>query len=126
MRSCSHAHAGTATHDAGSPHYDNVGGEVRCFFEERYETLTASGIDAECLCFDPGIGFGKAMDHNLALLARLDELVVRGRPLLIGLSRKSFIGKVLGDDSPALRDGPPWPSRLSLVCRGCCSIACTR
>lgn len=98
-----------------SPHYDNVAGEVRCFFEERYETLTASGIDAECLCFDPGIGFGKAMDHNLALLARLDELVVRGRPLLIGLSRKSFIGKVLGDDSPALRE---WPTvALTAVAR---------
>ena len=89
-----------------SPRYDNVAGEVRGFFEERYEALTASGIDAECLCFDPGIGFGKTLDHNLALLAHLDELAVRGRPLLIGLSRKSFIGKVLGDDSPALREWP--------------------
>jgi len=89
-----------------SPHYDNVAEEVRCFFGERYETLTASGIDAECLCFDPGIGFGKTLEHNLALLGHLDELVVRGRPLLIGLSRKSFIGKVLGDDSSVLRKWP--------------------
>ncbi len=89
-----------------SPHYDNVAEEVRCFFGERYETLTASGIDAECLCFDPGIGFGKTLEHNLALLGHLDELVVRGRPLLIGLSRKSFIGKVLGDDSSVLREWP--------------------
>ena len=89
-----------------NPHYDNVAGEIRGFFEERHEALTASGIEAECLCFDPGIGFGKTLDHNLTLLAHLDQLVVRDRPLLIGLSRKSFIGKVLGEDSPAIREWP--------------------
>ena len=89
-----------------NPHYDNVVGEIRGFFEERHETLTASGIDAECLCFDPGIGFGKTLDHNLILLAHLDRLVVRDRPLLIGISRKSFIGKVLGEDSRAVREWP--------------------
>ncbi len=89
-----------------SPHYDNVVAEVRHFFEERYATLTSSGIDPGCLCFDPGIGFGKSLEHNLSLLSHLDQLVVRGRPLLIGISRKSFIGRVLGDDSADLRDWP--------------------
>ena len=98
-----------------NPHYDNVAGEIRGFFEERHEALTASGIEAECLCFDPGIGFGKTLDHNLTLLAHLDQLVVRDRPLLIGLSRKSFIGKVLGEDSPAIRE---WPTvALTAVAR---------
>jgi dihydropteroate synthase len=78
--------------------------EVRNFFEDRYMTLTSSGIDGESLVFDPGIGFGKDLAHNLSLLTGLDKLVVQRRPLLIGISRKSFLGKVLGDDSPDLRE----------------------
>ncbi len=89
-----------------NPHYDNVVADVRDFFEERYTTLVSSGISAECLCFDPGIGFGKALEHNLSLLAHLDELVIHRRPLVVGVSRKSLIGRVLGDDSPGLRDWP--------------------
>ena len=86
------------------PRYGDVVAEVRDYFEERYATLTSSGINPECLCFDPGIGFGKSLEHNLTLLARLDALMVQERPLLLGISRKSFIGKVLGDDSPDLRE----------------------
>lgn len=89
-----------------SPSYRDVVVEVRHYFEERFRALTAAGIEADRLCFDPGIGFGKTLEHNLSLLRDLDQLVVGLRPLLIGLSRKSFIGKVLGDDSPSLREWP--------------------
>ena len=89
-----------------SPTYEDVVAEVRGFFEERYETLTAAGIEQACLCFDPGIGFGKTLEHNLELLRALDSLAPQGIPLLLGLSRKSFIGKLLGDDAMELRDWP--------------------
>ena len=87
-----------------NPYYDNVITEVRDFFDERYSYLTSEGIDAECLCFDPGIGFGKSLEHNLSLLAGLNELGSLKRPLLLGVSRKSFIGRVLGDPSPEMRE----------------------
>jgi dihydropteroate synthase len=90
-----------------SPRYDDVVAEVRGFFEERLAALVAAGIDPEAICFDPGIGFGKSVEHNLALLRALPELAVGGRPLLLGVSRKSFIGKVLG--SPDLADRA-WPT----------------
>ena len=68
--------------------------------------LTAAGIDPLALCFDPGIGFGKIVDHNLALLRALGEISVVGRPLLLGVSRKSFIGKILGSDDLSAREWP--------------------
>lgn len=89
-----------------APHYEDVVAEVRAFFEERLTALTAAGIDAEALCFDPGIGFGKNLDHNLALLAGLKQLRVAGRPLLLGVSRKSFIARVLGEKGLETRDWP--------------------
>jgi dihydropteroate synthase len=89
-----------------NPHYDDVVADVRAFFEERFATLTAAGLDGDRLTFDPGIGFGKTLAHNLALLANLDRLVVHDRPLVLGVSRKSFIGKALGDNSPARREWP--------------------
>lgn len=89
-----------------APSYHDVVEEVRAFFEERFQSLTKAGLSSEQLCFDPGIGFGKALEHNLALLAHLGQLIVNNRPLLVGHSRKSFIGKVLGDDSPEVREWP--------------------
>lgn len=88
------------------PVYGDVVREVRAFFEERREALLAAGLREEQLCFDPGIGFGKTVAHNLQLLAGLPDLLVPGRPLLMGLSRKSFIGKVLGDGDVGLREWP--------------------
>ena len=90
-----------------SPHYADVVGEVSKFFEERLATLTTAGIDPAALCFDPGIGFGKTLDHNLALLRALPQIAVAGRPLLLGVSRKSFIGKILGT---ADLDAREWPT----------------
>lgn len=89
-----------------APHYDAVVAEVRMFFLERMETLTNAGIHPDALCFDPGIGFGKNLNHNLELLRALNQLSPQGRPLLLGVSRKSFIGKLLGSNDLTLRDWP--------------------
>ena len=89
-----------------APQYADVVAEVREFFVERMEALTRAGIDLESLCFDPGIGFGKALHHNLALLRAVGDLSPAGRPLLLGVSRKSFIGALLGTNDLVLRDWP--------------------
>ncbi len=89
-----------------APVYTDVVAAVREFFEERLATLTAAGIAAGNLCFDPGIGFGKNVEHNLSLLRALDSLVVGERPLLLGVSRKSFIGKILETPDLASREWP--------------------
>ena len=90
-----------------SPRYADVVAEVREFFQQRFTALTAAGIDPAALCFDPGIGFGKTLAHNLSLLRALGEIAVAGRPLLLGVSRKSFIGKILGS---AALDAREWPT----------------
>lgn len=87
-----------------APFYKDVVAEVREFFEERFTVLTGHGIDPEAIVWDPGIGFGKTVDHNLSLLRALPDLSVAGRPLLIGVSRKSFIGHLLGGAAPSDRD----------------------
>lgn len=89
-----------------NPQYADVVVEVREFFLERLATLTDAGIDREALCFDPGIGFGKNLEHNLSLLRSLDQLAPDDRPVLLGISRKSFIGKILGNNDPGERDWP--------------------
>jgi dihydropteroate synthase len=83
------------------PRYGDVVDDVKAFLAERLEAAVAAGIDEERVWLDPGIGFGKTAAHNMELLRRLGELLDLGRPLVIGTSRKSFIGKV--DGSPADR-----------------------
>jgi dihydropteroate synthase len=78
-----------------APHYDDVVAEVRRFLEQRLHAAGLAGIAAEQVVLDPGIGFGKTTAHNLELLARLGELQVLGRPVLLGVSRKGFMGKLL-------------------------------
>ncbi len=78
-----------------APQYENVVGEVRSFFEKQFEQLTAAGVRAEQIVFDVGIGFGKTLEHNLQLLARLHDVRAAGRPMLLGVSRKSFMGRLL-------------------------------
>jgi dihydropteroate synthase len=80
------------------PRYEDVVSDVKAFLEERLEFATEAGIDEERICLDPGIGFGKTLEHNLELLARLDEIVALGRPVLVGASRKRFLGRLLGDE----------------------------
>jgi len=76
------------------PRYDDVVSEVKAFLEERLAFATSEGVPEDRVWLDPGIGFGKTVDHNLELLRRLDELVAIGRPLVIGASRKSFLGRL--------------------------------
>jgi dihydropteroate synthase len=80
------------------PSYEDVVAEVKGFLSERMEAAVAAGIEEERIWLDPGVGFGKTLEHNLELLRRLCELRDLGRPLVIGTSRKSFIGKVDGSD----------------------------
>ena len=89
-----------------APSYSDVVTEVRDFFSERFTTLTRSGIDPMSLVFDPGIGFGKTLAHHLALLRALAQLTVAGRPLVLGVSRKSLIGKILKTDDLDCREWP--------------------
>jgi len=78
------------------PRYDDVVAEVKAFLEERMQFAIAAGIDEQRIMLDPGVGFGKTVEHNLELLARLHELVMIGRPVLVGSSRKSFLGRLTG------------------------------
>jgi dihydropteroate synthase len=86
------------------PRYDDVVSDVKAFLEGRLAVAVEAGIPEDHVCLDPGIGFGKTVEHNLQLLARLDELVAVGRPVLVGASRKRFLGRVLGD--PDALTGP--------------------
>ncbi len=79
-----------------NPTYDDVVDDVKAFLAERIEFATGEGIDEERIWVDPGIGFGKTVEHNLELLRRLAELTELGRPIVVGTSRKSFIGRLTG------------------------------
>jgi dihydropteroate synthase len=81
------------------PRYDDVVRDVGDYLRSRRDALVAAGIERERICLDPGIGFGKTLEHNLALLQNCHVLHELGCPLLIGHSRKSFLGKLLGDDA---------------------------
>jgi dihydropteroate synthase len=80
------------------PRYDDVVSDVKSFLEDRLAFAVGEGVPEEHVWLDPGIGFGKTTDHNLELLRRLDEIVAIGRPVVIGTSRKSFLGKITGRD----------------------------
>ena len=86
-----------------APAYVDVVGEVSEFLRERLAACAAAGIDVERVWIDPGIGFGKTLEHNLSLLARLGELRSLGRPLFVGVSRKRFIGVLTDERDPARR-----------------------
>jgi dihydropteroate synthase len=79
------------------PKYDDVVAEVVRFLDDRLAFAVSQGIREESICLDPGIGFGKTVEHNFELLRRLDELAALGRPILVGISRKSSLGKIMGD-----------------------------
>jgi dihydropteroate synthase len=86
---------GEPTDMQNDPHYDDVVGEVAAFLRERMDACVAAGIAAEQIILDPGYGFAKTLDHNLTLFKHMEALHALGRPLLVGVSRKSMIGKVL-------------------------------
>ncbi|HYT59546.1 MAG TPA: dihydropteroate synthase [Haliangiales bacterium] len=94
-----------------NPVYQDVVGEVRDFFVDRLERLKRAGVGAVQVVLDPGIGFGKTLEHNLQLLAGLERFTNLKRPVLLGVSRKSFIGKLLGTEV-----GARLPAALACVC----------
>lgn len=85
-----------------NPHYDDVVAEVTAFLAERAERAEAAGVAPEAIVLDPGIGFGKTLEHNLLLIRRLADLKALGKPVLLGASRKAFIG-LLTDRPPSER-----------------------
>jgi dihydropteroate synthase len=91
----------TMQHD---PTYEDVAGEVAAFLEERLRFAVDAGVPEERICLDPGFGFGKSVEQNFELLGRLREIVTLGRPVLVGLSRKRSLGRILGD--PEATTGP--------------------
>jgi dihydropteroate synthase len=86
-----------------NPVYDDVVSEVKAFLEQRLAFAVGCGIAEQAICLDPGIGFGKTVEHNFELVRRLPELAALGRPILIGFSRKSSLGRIMGD--PQARTG---------------------
>jgi dihydropteroate synthase len=99
----------TMQHD---PRYEDVVDDVRAFLEARMAFAIAEGVAEERIMLDPGIGFGKTEQHNLELLARLDELVALGRPVVVGTSRKTFLGHIIGR-ARALAEPAPTDERLA-------------
>lgn len=94
---------GTPQDMQNRPTYDNVIDEICAFFEERLNFCTKNGIDQKNIILDPGIGFGKTLEHNLTILKNLDQFKKLGCSLLLGVSRKSFIQKITGEDDPKKR-----------------------
>jgi dihydropteroate synthase len=89
-----------------APEYGDVVEEVRAFLARQHEAALGAGVAAQALVYDPGIGFGKSLDHNTALLRATGTLAPAGRPLLLGVSRKSFLSKLLNQPDLSVRDWP--------------------
>jgi dihydropteroate synthase len=90
---------GTPRTMQAAPRYDDVVGDVANFFRQQYEHALECGVDSMAIAFDPGIGFGKTVEHNLALLGHLQRLRTQNRPLVVGVSRKSSLGKMIGSNA---------------------------
>jgi dihydropteroate synthase len=98
-----------------NPSYENVMVEVKAFLKEKIETAQAYGIKKEKLIIDPGIGFGKRFEDNLTLIKNLSFLDDLGRPILVGISRKSFIGKILNVPTHRRLEGTIASAILSII-----------
>ena len=101
-----------------NPHYEDVISEVADFFRQRYARALQCGVDPMAIAFDPGIGFGKTLEHNLTLLKNLERLRVHDRPLVIGVSRKSFLGKLVDSSHMSERAAPTIALTAILRVRG--------
>jgi dihydropteroate synthase len=100
------------------PHYVDVVSEVADFFRQQYGRALDCGIDPMAIAFDPGIGFGKTLAHNLALLGNLESLRVQDRPLVLGVSRKAFLAKLIGSSEMKDRLAPTVALTALLRTRG--------
>ena len=109
-----------------NPHYDDVVAEVRTFLDRRVATCEQAGIPRQRIAIDPGIGFGKSLEHNLTLLRNLDAFTTSGLPLMVGASRKRFIGTIT-DTSVAAGSDVGFRRSRALGCQGRCTpFACPR
>jgi dihydropteroate synthase len=100
------------------PHYDDVVAEVAAFLAQRAGAAEAAGIPPEAVCIDPGIGFGKTLEHNLSLLAAVGDLRALGYPVLIGASRKSWISHLLGEVPIEEREAPSVAAHVLAIAGG--------
>jgi dihydropteroate synthase len=105
-----------------NPRYDDVVAEVAAFLLDRAEAAVAAGVDPASIVIDPGIGFGKTRDHNLELIRCLGELVATGWPVMVGASRKGFLGRITGEQDPARRDVATAAVTALAVARGAAVI----
>ena len=100
------------------PSYEDVVAEISEFFRQQFARAIGLNIDPMAIAFDPGIGFGKTLEHNLELLARLEQLRVHDRALVVGVSRKSFLGKLIGSPESSKRLAPGLALTSLLRARG--------
>jgi dihydropteroate synthase len=100
------------------PRYKDVVAEIADFFRQQYACAIGSSIDPMAIAFDPGIGFGKTLEHNVELLSQLERLRVHDRPLVVGVSRKSFLGKLIGSPDMSDRVAPAVALTALLRARG--------
>jgi dihydropteroate synthase len=100
------------------PHYGDVITEVADFFRQQYACALECGVDPMAIAFDPGIGFGKTLEHNLTLLKNLERLRAHDRPLAVGVSRKSFLGKLVNSSEMSERAAPTIALTAILRARG--------
>jgi dihydropteroate synthase len=100
------------------PHYEDVITEVADFFRQQYARALECGVDPMAIAFDPGIGFGKTLEHNLTLLKNLERLRAHDRPLAVGVSRKSFLGKLVNSSEMSARAAPTIALTAILRARG--------
>jgi dihydropteroate synthase len=101
-----------------NPQYGDVVREVVDFFRQRYDRALECGVDPMAIAFDPGIGFGKTLEHNLTLLKELEQLRAHDRPLVVGVSRKSFLGKLIGSNEMRDRLAPAIALTATLRMKG--------
>ena len=104
------------------PRYDDVVDDISRFLTARCEALLAEGVDSARLVIDPGIGFGKTVEHNLEILDRLADFATLGYPVLVGASRKRFLGTITGRERPADRDGASAAAAACAVMRGAMAV----
>ena len=104
------------------PRYEDVVAEVARYLAGRAAAAEDAGVDPACLCLDPGIGFGKTLEHNLALLRGIPELATLGYPVLVGASRKRFLAGILGPVPPAERDAASAAAHVLAIAGGAAII----
>ncbi|HLX60229.1 MAG TPA: dihydropteroate synthase [Planctomycetota bacterium] len=109
---------GTPENMQVNPKYGDVVSDIMSFFKERLAACESAGIEPCRVCLDPGIGFGKTAEHNLEIMRRFSEFAAAGRPLVAGVSRKSFLGRLSGQTDAAQRDAASIAAGIFLAQRG--------